>query len=330
MMAIHDILTAVAPELLAPIITAWPGIFKWMVFFVDMEDNPGAEDLFAHIVDIIRSLLAANEARPIVLQTPGLVALVTSLWLKANSLPQKIEPHCSVLFGLLLHVSPGAVYDEVIQGAHGNLEEVAKQVLSRMRWAIKMHTPNTEVLDACFCISTYFEPPGRLRFSHAIFDNRGVVVYTRTLAKLAGLHRRQDHGMRVTMQQCILRISILIDKGDGTREVRHAIEEGLLQALVDTVPAYDQFTTQVQSAILTLIEKTISRCIIFRSVALAADAAIAALQPVDYRDIIDRSPLKDAWARMQCNVFHRARIARAMAEAKSTARCENVSLRETV
>ncbi|TFY73711.1 hypothetical protein EWM64_g10301, partial [Hericium alpestre] len=116
------------------------------------------------------------------------------------------------------------------------------------------------------------------------------------------------HSSLYAAGSCFAFISNLVELGDGVPHVRQAIKDGLLQAFVNISPAFDRLETNAHGDALQLIEHTIPRYLVYRSVIIAMDTALQKTEAPEDLAKVNGSPIAASWNQIQKLVLERLRI----------------------
>ncbi|TFY65536.1 hypothetical protein EVG20_g5556 [Dentipellis fragilis] len=301
----------------------WPGIFKWMNFFVEYYTDLYSEgsDMRRMFLEIIASALfyiaQGKTTRPMVSATPGIMKLATPLWLSEHPHSDDEQtiyhiPVCSAAFHHILIAATPAMLDEIVTITGGDVDGVAYLALLRLRKALTKHTlPDPRqihvfagVLDE---LTTYDKSP--LAMIHAILPKGSVKLATRALLRLSVVPLLDDEDSFLAMSALLRYLSNIIDAGEGVKNLCVAIREGLLQATVNICSSFDLLDRDARELLLTLIGSGIPSYFFYHSVLLAAESEMLKFETEEDRARIEQSPIRDSWYQLK-NLMAKRRLIR--------------------
>ncbi|KAI0319607.1 hypothetical protein OF83DRAFT_1054763 [Amylostereum chailletii] len=289
-------------QLLAPIEKAWPGIFRWMVFFDTLHRNPrlaskeqreNSQEIIAYA---LYTITIDDRIQAMVTATPGLVPLATKFWLDENMQRESTMLPVPVGSAALHHVLFTANDDtlnEVVRSAGGKYGTVAQLGIARLKHELKRPIPRGPHVHAYTDVLVTFTRGQDHPLRRAILKAGGMVVVTQALLKLST--QPLDKDVFEGVISCFGFISNLIEAGEGTTYVRQAIQNGLLEAFVNISPSFNLLDPEAHGFTLKLVSNVIPRYLVYRSIILAVNASMTKLETPANRRKIERSPVKKAW-----------------------------------
>ncbi|KAI0047589.1 hypothetical protein FA95DRAFT_1206669 [Auriscalpium vulgare] len=300
----------------AQIAEAWDGIYHWTAFFDELSPQlPRKEQKTIHLL-ISNTVFIVTQhlpARPRVLQTPGILELAASLWVKEPKYTSALESigQPTSLVVLVLKSADDAMLDRFVDAAGGLRARVARAALSHLHGVLKEEGPEGPLwpivphLHVLRCLTSGESDSLRSE----MLKQRGVPMVTQALVALAtrGSHELSD--TRGPIQLALQLLALLIMTGDGVRWLCSALHEGLLRAYAEILQAtkhYDAAQLQQMAELLT----EVLRYLVYKPV---VKAVAQSLHEIDM-DIgvalrrVKGSVLKEAWLSMESRSKTQARL----------------------
>ncbi|KAI0047608.1 hypothetical protein FA95DRAFT_1558929 [Auriscalpium vulgare] len=294
---------------------AWDGIYHWTAFFDELfpqltrKEQNSIHLLISQTVFIVTQHLPA---RPRVLQTPGIVELAASLWVKEpryTSAPESIGQPTSLVV-LVLKNADDAMLDRFVDAAGGLPARVARAALSHLHGVLKKEGPEgplwpiTPHLHVLRCLTSGESDTLRSE----MLKQCGVSVVTQAIVALAtrGSHELSD--TRGPIELALELLALLIMTGDGVRWLCSALHEGLLRALAAVLQATKHYDAAQLQPMAYLLREVVPTYLVYKPV---ANALVKSLYDLDM-DVasmrVKGSALKEAWLSLETRIKTQARL----------------------
>ncbi|TFY74536.1 hypothetical protein EWM64_g9477 [Hericium alpestre] len=276
-------------ELRKPIEDGWHGIWCWMTFFYAQSSNPllGSPAKRRHLLEMVAHTLYClsldDALQALMPAAPGMAALLTKVWLHEDPYEDAMPVGSTALYNVLF-VATDSMVDEIIQTARSTVSSIAELGLSRL--GTLLDKPQLD--------------PNQL------LAKGGIRLVTKALLRLSATGLQDEEVYAAG--SCFAFISNLVELGDGVPHVRQAIKDGLLQAFVNISPAFSPLKTNAHGDAMRLIEHTIPRYLVYRSIIIAVDTALQKTEAPEDLAKVQGSPIAASWHQMQKLVLERLRI----------------------
>ncbi|KAA1473172.1 hypothetical protein DENSPDRAFT_261981 [Dentipellis sp. KUC8613] len=288
---------------------SWPGIFQWANILVESHVKEGTDE-GQNTLEMIASALYFLALYGVAFQsmmsaTPGMVELATHLWLSEefSSNPERTQspfPYCSTVFYAILDKADSTALNVVLRTAGGGAHDIAHTALRRLRSTIANPTPSFPIR-AQMQISVLFEMTRRDRPSfdlrRAISSNDGTKLAV--LALRCFLTVPLSEVTTPAVRMAFKYLSNLLDADEGVTNVRVAIEEGMLGALIDISSSLHLLGEDVRGLIATIVGVTVPSHLIYHSVLCAFESKIPQFEVLEGLARDHRSPIRDSWYQMR-------------------------------
>ncbi|TFY62355.1 hypothetical protein EVG20_g6736 [Dentipellis fragilis] len=270
------------------IIEGLPGIFAWMKFLFELYSDDSMKGLSA-----IHSM-------------PGLLALVTRLWLAEDDdmdITITFSPSVfSSFFVGIVNFATTPIFDEVVSAVGGDASIIAETAAARLRCVLdKPGSPNPTHVAFCvvilFCLTSRRKPEPAMR--RAEFGKRVIGLVTSALLRLStGSLEPGGLGIRAVIAavRCIIQ---LIAAGDGPTNVKLAIQAGMIQAFLNISSSFNFLEDNVDQELLTLIRVTLPQYFVYHSVLVVFARATRKIGSQEARTNVAETPIWDAWYAMK-------------------------------
>lgn len=280
-------------QLTSKLLKAWPGIFKWSVFFAATRDLPNATPQSRRTSsDLISgSWFALTRSTPVKVQmvgTIGSIEIMTKLWFEEDAPgqpPSMIDiPSSSAVLDQLLRndLKSEDPYDDkprrFLNAAGGNAKNVAKLMMTRMKKV--MTGPRTSAHENR--ITIYLDLIGHMSMTkssplrHAFLSLDIIPTCTKVaLATAKQLNNGGSPDGGYLIGPLVASLGYLvncIESTDGFSWVVQAIKAGLLIAITDLSPHWRSIDPEEQEWLLKLLNDIIPRYMVYRSVVVAIEA----------------------------------------------------------
>ncbi|KAI0041606.1 hypothetical protein FA95DRAFT_676921 [Auriscalpium vulgare] len=292
--SVHD-----AP--LEPIIAAWHGMFKWMVYLSELcrAEDPQHVMLMV-IMNIVHKVCMRPEIRRWIAATPGILSLTTSIWMNEELVPEPPSSMITLNVIELLKSLPISAVGEVVSSA-GRADVLVDRLISCLRAVVKKRASCIANIHWYLTLMQALGGPPESPARKAFLEPGVMRALTKTLVKVSGLDMKLDANIRTaTIDLGFALVINFIETGTAVDRVRQCVHDGILEAIVNSAPDLDPSSIETMSA-WTLIADIIPRYIVFRSVTEAVCASLAKLQDVKYQHKMAQSRhvrMKDAWDKL--------------------------------
>ena len=292
-------------KLLDPVEKTWPGIYRWMDLFYTLQSQrpendvqrQGAFEMISYAMYSIASSIGLKQA---VQATPGAIRLATILWQREDegSAARKLAiPMGSAALHRVLSGASKELLDEVVESSGTDADRLATLALTRLNSAVK----GSQVLEPDVVHSYIDVIISLTRKDHPLRDallKKGTIgLVTRAFVRLSRASL-VVMSVRDAVMACIGCTSNLIEFTDGVTWVQQALHEGLLLALVNISPSFRLLDGNVCTLVLAMLSDRLPRYFVYRSVIVAASAALTKLD-TQHLAKIARSPLKEPWLKLK-------------------------------
>ncbi|KAI0046575.1 hypothetical protein FA95DRAFT_1679681 [Auriscalpium vulgare] len=315
-------------SLLPIAVGSWPGLFEWILYFqernfhVPMHDRDDIMEMIMYVIYLMQS--DDNMARRL-RRTPRVINLATVIWMAED--PASDSVITSAFERLLLNAS-AATMEEVVAAA-GTFDAVADRAILRLRTALRRRvslTAPTRLVahfGAAVELMRHFGSCPNDDLGLALMDRGAIIGVTKLLVKLTSLRIYNDAAIRHTISICFHYLASLVDASDGVTGLQQAVKNGLLRAIVDVSPMFDQLHEDTQESLRILLGEVVPRYVLFRSIVSRAAKALEPLRATDYKEKITNSPLKNLWEALCSLVSERAEAKAQLDTLTKVARCQN-------
>lgn len=319
------------------IIKAWPGVFKWSLFFFAgrVQSTAMGPEAQKSCLDVITatwySLSRSDKARKVMSATKGSIEIATQMWIleDKHNVPSIIDiPSPSAALDALLRDERRPALDRVVAAAGGNADNVVQMALSRLRTALnspRMEGPRVAIyLDLIGHLSR--DPDHRLR--HAFLNSNIITQCTKIALDTTKL--LNDGGgpeLLNTMVAAFGYLANCLQSTDGFSWVSQSIRAGLLKAFVDGSPHYHKLDPEDCDMVLCIVRDILPKYLVYRSVIESVDGTIKKLDESPHKERVRGSVAKDVWLN-----FHRLALERMLVTLQATAMkgkaatCDNVKV----
>lgn len=284
-------------EVLTPkLLKAWPGVFKWSVFFAATRDLPAAPPkLRRSSSDLISgtwfSFVRADRVKIRMAETAGSIEIITKLWLEEDSHimpPSVIDiPSASAVLDSLLrnedyeeNKGSREKPDRFLKAAGGSAKNVARLMMSRMKTVMsgprqQAHENRTAIyLDLIGHMSMLRTHPLRHAFLSAGIIETCVKAALAATKQLNGAGSPDGGDLFGPLVASLGYLVNCIESTDGFSWIIQAVKAGLLIAFADASPHFDSIDEEEQGWLLKIITDLLPRYTVYRSVVLAIDAQV--------------------------------------------------------
>ncbi|TFK27569.1 hypothetical protein FA15DRAFT_666240 [Coprinopsis marcescibilis] len=325
-----------AGEYDAQIIAGWPGLFKWSAyFFAAYVEPPGSNpQRRKNAIELISgswySVCRTEAVIETMVRTKGSLEIATRMWILQDAdpgVPSIMDiPSATAALNVLIKKHHEGVYDRVVSAAGGKAEHVAKMALSRIRSGIKDHSRIHETRTILSMdLAIHLSRPANHPLRHAFLNGNTIVLCTNIAVTVSQLMISGGHPDLIgVMADAFTYLANCLPSTDGFSWVTQSVKAGLLTAYVDCSPFFARLDEDDQAMMLEIIDKTLPKYLVYRSVAEAVHASLANLKAVQ-KGRVESSVAKDKWRE-----FHRLAMDRysvtqqAKAMKGKLATCDNV------
>ncbi|KAI0045790.1 hypothetical protein FA95DRAFT_91021 [Auriscalpium vulgare] len=319
-------------ELVAPVVAKWPSVFAWMAYFhsIHMNARPPAE--IEGVIMGLLGILSGSDLIETLFHTPGLVAMATTIWLKAPSKKADVRLQTSIGFKAILAIATAtggggaamdkAMHDEILRCVDGDANKIAELALVPVREASKILTGSEWLLllhDISILFNLCLGPTHDIRM--AVINKRGIPLITALFVRLSSPKNSKSQSplIRLAISECAKLIEVLITTGGGIPWVKQAILSGLLTGIVNTGAklstefAASESLGGCDSSVAACLHmcETIMAPLVYRSIVDVVEPAFLALDTPETASKLERAPsLGHAWTRLRALVGSRAVLSR--------------------
>ncbi|KAI0047592.1 hypothetical protein FA95DRAFT_1558912 [Auriscalpium vulgare] len=299
----------------AQIAEAWDGIYHWTAFFDDLSPQlTRKEQKVIHLL-ISRAVFIVTQhlpAVPLVLQTPGILELAASLWVKEPKYTSALESigHPTSLVALVLKNPDDAMLDRFVDAAGGLPARVARAALSHLHGVLKAEGPEdpswliTPHLYVLRCLTS--GKSNTLRYETV--KQCGVSVVTQAVVALAtkGSHELSDTrgGIQLALQQLL----VATMAGDGIRWLCSALHEGLLRAYAAVLREAKHYDAAQLQQIAEMPRDVLPLYLVYKPVVNAVVKSLHDLNMDIASMRVEGSVLKEVWLNLESRVKTQARL----------------------
>jgi len=289
-------------------IRAWPGLFKWSVYFfasrveeirpgINAEQRKSASDV---ISAAWYSVSRNNRVRDVMVATPDSIEIATKLWL-VDDVGSKLSgfgiPTGTAALSKLLGKADEETTNRMLYAAGGEADKIAKLAISRLRSAMQENpiqpskaSIHTDLINE---ISRGTHHPLR----HALLSANVIQVVTKcAVAVTAQLNLAQDSSLVDPMFSCFQYLANCLQSTDGFTWVVQSVQAGLLTAFVDGSPHFYKLPDPGERfMILSIFKDILPRYLVYQSVIEAVHNAMPAVVRDPRLQRIQTSIAKDVW-----------------------------------
>ncbi|KAI0064775.1 hypothetical protein BV25DRAFT_1836637 [Artomyces pyxidatus] len=277
-------------------LAVWAAVYSWMSL------GNSHESLSTSLGPAFSAVIARACLHRLVTATPGITRLVTVLWKNEDvglgpPIPYPVFP---VAFYRVVHGATEAVLQEVVVSGGGHARDIVRLAISHLQSTISDTT--TPASASTFCIRVRIVDALSRSASHPLRreplgeGSLAVVMLAFIRASFQVASRVHDSD---EVEACVQYISGVVEAGSGPYYVREVMQAGVLLAIVNTLPSFQQLDSATQECILSLVGDVIPRYIVYRSVVVAVGSAVKRLDMPGNRAKITESPVRDAWDAME-------------------------------
>ncbi|KAI0047618.1 hypothetical protein FA95DRAFT_1209424 [Auriscalpium vulgare] len=290
--------------LIAQIAAAWDGIYQWTAFFDELSPRltPKQQKCVSlTIAPTVFIILHNQPSRERVLQTPGILELAASLWVKEPKItsPEDTIGQSTGLVWLTLTKADDATLARFVDAAGGLPARVARAALSHLRAVLK--DPEGPIVTVRPHLQVLLKLVGGTSSTlrSAIVNQCGVAVVTQAVVVLAS---RRDHARSNETRQLVHMafhiLSVITVTGNSVRWLCSALDEGLLRAYAALLPEFNHYDTPKLRQITYLLD-LLPAYLVYKGVVTAVVRSLHALNMDVASKRIKGNALKKAWLRLE-------------------------------
>ncbi|KAI0042527.1 hypothetical protein FA95DRAFT_562361 [Auriscalpium vulgare] len=278
---------------LTPLIAAWTNIFRWMAYVLELY---GADTALHPMADICIATIACalgwEEMTNQVIQTPGIVALTVSAWMRGELTPDLPTPVAAWCLGDILNGLPLSAAREVLTAA------APSTIAARLTCGLRIAT---RTLPAALPHTVaYLQLLGTLGLAEPqvreVLCAAGVIrTVTKALVRVSELDARRETSVETIPPIGLSLVISFIDAGVGVDAVRHCVRAGILAACLNFGPLIHSLPRDTASLLKALIGTILPRYILFRSVSEAVSQSLRTLKSTHPEGRFDDAQLQLSW-----------------------------------
>ncbi|KAI0048847.1 hypothetical protein FA95DRAFT_1594932 [Auriscalpium vulgare] len=283
-------------ELFKPMVAAWNGVFRWMVYVYGLYC---AEDPQHPMFDIFTMTIfhsnVREEMQDLFCKTAGILEFTTSLWINGALSSMRSWNLAGVLNWLSLSSTDD--FNVLVAGKAGH---VADRLVCCLRQATRTHASSLYAsslfgmfanLQLVAVLGVKVGTPVRLALSNA-----GIIrAVTKALVRMWALHVERNPSYNGVPHVGFSMVVSFLEAGAGIDFVRQSVRSGLLGAILDAGPHFKALPGQVPALVNAIIENILPRYIIFRSVTEAVCKSLRALRSAGREAHFADSKVQRSW-----------------------------------
>ncbi|KAJ7490685.1 hypothetical protein FB451DRAFT_1079464 [Mycena latifolia] len=317
------------------VLKAWPGIFKWSVFFfttrvTSTATRPieGRRTAMDAIAAVWYCLTRADGLREAIAATRGTVEIATKLWLLDDAIPHSgpqftNAPCLAAALDAILVDRPAV--DRALAVAGGKPDALVKPAMARARAAIGHAPLNPAEIAVCLDLlghlSRGWDHP--LRYAH--LQAGAIPLCTRAAGTLAGaLNAGRSPGLLDGAVAAFGYLANCLESTEGFTWVVQSVAADLLCAFADCSPHFARLDEEDRDMVCSLLHTTLPKYLVYRSVVQAVDDGMRRLGALQQKRV-SVSVAKKVWADFRRLAEERAMVVlHAVAVKGKAATCDNV------
>ncbi|KAF7427888.1 hypothetical protein PC9H_007105 [Pleurotus ostreatus] len=320
------------------IIRAWPGVFKWSVFFFSVDiQRPGVEqDAKFFMQDLIAAtwftFTRVDRIAAIMAETPGAIELMTELFFLEGSIPQMSivnHPNAAATLDSMLHEAEDVwgTLDRVVATANGDAERIARVALSRLRTAVNGPGFETPIGGAALNLMCRLCRRRGHPLLYAFLHHNAIATVTKVAASAARSYMKTGNdGVIPALVGSFGFVANCLESTDGFTWVTIAMQSGLIQAFLEVSILLPTLPVECdRDMILAIFKVILPRYLIYRSVIQAVDGAMQKVESNPASKWVSQTPAKDVWHNFKRVAFERRALVANLTDTKHKAitSCDN-------
>ncbi|KAG9220371.1 hypothetical protein CCMSSC00406_0006636 [Pleurotus cornucopiae] len=320
------------------IIRAWPGVFKWSVFFFSVDiQRPGVEqDAKFFMQDLIAAtwftFTRVDRIAAIMAETSGAIELMMELFFLEGSIPQMSivnHPNAAATLDSMLHEAEDVwgTLDRVVATANGDAERIARVALSRLRTAANGPGFETPIGGAALNLMCRLCRRRGHPLLYAFLHHNAIATVTKVAASAARAYMKTGNdGVIPALVGSFGFVANCLESTDGFTWVTIAMQSGLIQAFLEVSILLPTLPVECDGDMILAIFKVIlPKYLIYRSVVQAADGAMRKVESNPASKWVSQTPAKDVWHNFKRVAFERRALVANLTDTKHKAitSCDN-------
>ncbi|KAI0038464.1 hypothetical protein FA95DRAFT_1613368 [Auriscalpium vulgare] len=296
----------------APIIKIWPSVFQWMVFFDSNADRINIDDrndVLPTVSHLLFDLTVGDKGslRKMVNDTPQIMTLVASIWMKENQMdsPSGCAPSAA-LEGILQDADEDRI-EEFIQATGKSVKRIAELALSRLRCSIEAQDMSVLAVTTQINLMTCFTGDEHYDLRRAILRKGCISLFIRAALRLSTL-KIDDDNVSCILSLTFIHLQNLMEADHGIPWVQQAVRDGLLDLLYSVCTKLHKFTAQTRDDIILFISDILPRYTVYPSVLLPVCFSMSKLNTPGHQRTINSSPLKKSWCKLHTLTLSRLMV----------------------
>jgi hypothetical protein len=294
------------PRIVSNLLDHWPMIWDWSSFLVTQyveKDTSKMDEGFRFKVHFITtslfSLLASQpELCRTMASTPGLVSMMTRLWISESDIGDRPVFASSALRHLLVQFDMTCIRDFMVT-ISGNESDVAKMCLQRVEKALSGPTIND--LELCGVIGMILCSAGNHQLSHALLANHSISVIARVMSRLTCGKPPYSVSLMTCLKYCTMYLESFLPYTDGFTWIIQAVEGHLIMTILTSEPLlkWDRARIDpddIEQEYTNLLRNIIAPYLVYRSVLRQVAKSVKKAKALNLDSRMRKSgPLWDAW-----------------------------------